>query len=106
MYSHPCEEKLFKTKVAIFVKCRYSDETVQKPHEQKLHLQLSSLSHFASTNPSRCRFPLCGPNSYPGPTAVILLKSIGVLTGFSRAECDLPLTSWVGESVTASCHAQ
>lgn len=46
VHRHPFEEKIFKTKVAIFVKYRYSIETVQNPHEQQLHLQLSS--HFAS----------------------------------------------------------
>ena len=87
------------------MKYRYYGETVRRPHEQQLHLQLSSLSCFASVDPSRCRFPLCELNSYTGPTAVILSKSNGVLTVFSRPECDLALTSWVGASVNALCHA-
>lgn len=87
MPSHPFEEKLFKTKgTTVFVNYRHYDETLQKPHEQQLRLQLSRLSHLASANPSRCRFPLCGPNSYTGLTTVLLSKSNGVLTVFSRAD--------------------
>lgn len=76
-YSIICalEEKLFKTKVTtIFVKYRYYNETVQKPHEQQLRLQLSTLLRFASANPLRCHLPFCGPNSSTGPTAVFFSK--------------------------------